>query len=424
MNLLRSRMLYIFLVVFVDLLSFGLILPLIPYFVEDYGGSATLVGLIVATYAAAQFVGAPLLGRLSDRFGRRPILLLSIGGTSLGLAALGLAEPLGTALSSFVLEDPSAAELAALRNGTILGLMFLSRGLTGLAGGNLTVAQAYVADITDHADRARGMGLLGAAFGLGFILGPAIGGLLSRWGYGAPAFAAAGLSAVNLIGVVLFLPESLSQERRAELATQARLPLISARVMLSELSKPRVGPLMTIRLSYAVAAALFQTMLTLWSKERLGLTTQDTAWVLAYVGALSVIVQAGLIGRLTRCFGEARLIVHTVAVLAVSLLAWAFTPSVILLLAVLVPLAFGTGVLNTVINSAISRMVPPHEVGGALGTSGAFESLSRVISPIVGGWLLGAAGTWAPGLLAAVLMAAVTVYARRTLIPEPAPTDA
>jgi MFS transporter, DHA1 family, tetracycline resistance protein len=420
----RSRLLNIFLVVFIDLLGFGLILPLLPYFAAQYGASQFMIGLLVASYALAQFIGAPLMGRLSDRYGRRPILVLSITGTVLGFVLLGLAEPLGKALASFVLADPTPAQQKTLQYGAILGVMFVSRMLSGLTGGNITVAQAYIADVTDAQNRARGLGLIGAAFGLGFILGPAIGGALSTWGYAVPAFAAAGLAALNLIGIIVFLPESLSDERKAELAKQARRALISFTAMLVELRRPRVGPLMTIRFFYALAAALFQTMFTLWTKDRLGLSAQTTAYLLAYVGLLAVIVQGGLIGRLTKRFGEAQLIAWGVVIQAVSLLAWAFTPSVGVLMVVLIPLAFSTGVLNTVINSAITRAVPSYEVGGALGTSSALESLSRIISPVVGGWLLGTIGAWALGVAGAGIMTGVSVFVwrRQPVSPEPFPT--
>jgi len=409
----RSRLANIFLVVFVDLLGFGLILPLLPYFAGQYGASQFLVGLLVAAYAAAQFVGAPLLGRLSDRYGRRPILVISIAGTALGFLLLGLAEPLGRLLATLVVDNPPPDQHAVLQNGAILAVMFLARTLSGLTGGNITVAQAYIADVTDERNRAKGMGLIGAAFGLGFVLGPAIGGALSKWGYSVPAFAAAGLAAANLLGVIGVLPESLTAERKAELAKREKRALISIPAMIQELRKPTVGPLMTIRLFYAIAAALFQSMFTLWAKDRLSLNAQTTSYLLAYVGLLAVIVQGGLIGMLTKRFGESRLISWGVVLQALSLVAWALTPSVPVLLVVLIPMAFSTGVLNTVINSAISRAVPPHEVGGALGTAGALESLSRVVAPSAGGWLLGAVGTWAPGALGAAIMAGVTILAWR-----------
>jgi DHA1 family tetracycline resistance protein-like MFS transporter len=417
----RARLLNIFLVVFIDLLGFGLILPLLPYFAGQYGASEFLIGLLVASYAAAQFIGAPLLGRLSDRFGRRRILVISIAGTAIGFLLLGLAEPLGKALASLVLDNPTPDQLQTLQYGAILGVMFIARILSGITGGNITVAQAYIADVTDAQNRAKGMGLIGAAFGLGFILGPAIGGVLSRWGYAVPALAAAGLATLNLIGIIAFLPESLTEERRMELARQEKRALISFTAMVEELKKPRVGPLMSIRLFFALASALFQTMFTLWAKDRLGLSAQATSYLLVYVGLLSVIVQGGLIGQLTKRFSEAKLIVWSLAIGAIAMLAWAFTASVPVLLVVMIPIAFSTGVLNTVLNSAISRSVPPQEIGGALGTSSALESLSRVISPIVGGWLLGSIGAWALGVVGASIMGGVSIFARRRLISDPDP---
>lgn len=416
----KARLLNIFLVVFIDLLGFGLILPLLPYYAGEYGASNFVVGLLAASYALAQFIGAPFLGRLSDRYGRRPVLMISIAGTALSFLLLALADPLGRWLAGLPLADASPEQLAALTNATVIGVMFLSRMIGGLAGGNITVAQAYISDVTDATNRAKGLGMIGAAFGLGFILGPATGGLLSRWGYAVPAFAAAALATLNLIGVFLTLPESLTAEVRATMV-HTRRPLISLRAMWEALSTPRVGPLLTIRLFYALAAALFQTMFTLWAKDRLKLDAQATSLLLAYVGLLSVIVQGGLIGPLTKRFSEPRLIFLSTLINGAALAAWAFTLSVPVLLVVMIPLAFTTGVLNTVINSAITRVVSPQEIGGALGIASSLESLSRVISPAAGGWLLGSVGLWAPGVVGAAIMAAVTAFSWRRLITHPDP---
>lgn len=416
----KGRLASIFLVVFIDLLGFGLILPLLPYFAGQYGASQFVVGTLVASYALAQFIGAPLLGRLSDRFGRRPILMVSIAGTALSFLVLGLAEPVGRALARLPLAAATGDQLAALESAAVLGVMFISRFMAGLTGGNITVAQAYISDVTDAQNRAKGLGMIGAAFGLGFILGPAIGGALSRWGYDVPSFAAAALATVNLIGIFFLLPESLTPERKAQLVQQPR-SLISVNAMLEALTQPRIGPLMHIRLFFALAAALFQTMFTLWAKDRLALSASSTALLLAYVGLLSVVVQGGLIGPLTRRYSEYRLIFWSTAVQAVSLLFWAFTPSVPVLMVVMIPLAFSTGVLNTVVNAAITRAVAPQEIGGALGIAASLESLSRIVSPVAGGWLLGAVGTWAPGILAALIMAWVAAFAWRRLLVSPDP---
>jgi DHA1 family tetracycline resistance protein-like MFS transporter len=404
----NSRLLTIFVIVFVDLLGFGLILPLLPYYAETYGATAVVVGLLVASYAAAQLVGAPLLGRLSDRIGRRPVLILSVTGTLAGFLLLGFADPLGRLLSSLV--APQSANLM------IIGVLFLSRIIDGLTGGNITVAQAYIADVTDEQNRAKGLGLIGAAFGLGFIIGPATGGTLSQWGYNLPAFVAASVSAVNLILIFFWLPESLTSERR-EAASLRHRPPFTLNALLQALNRPKVGPLLYVRFFYGLAFATFQSIFSLYA-QAIGLNSQTTGYVLAYVGLLSVVVQGGLIGVLTRRFRESWLIITGLWLMTGALLAWAFTANLWLLLIVLLPLALSGGVLNTVIQSAISKSVSREDVGGMLGIAASLEATTRVIAPSVGGYLLQNLGTWAPGVFSAVLMAwAITVAYRRIILP-------
>jgi len=409
----RRSLLTIFIIVFVDLLGFGLILPLLPFYAEQYGASATLTGFLVATYAAAQFIGAPILGRLSDRFGRQPILLVSLLGTLVGFLMLGFAPSLGALLGSWI--RPADATLAA---GMTLGIMFASRALDGLTGGNISVAQAYITDVTDDSNRARGLGLIGAAFGLGFIIGPAAGGTLSTFGFSVPAFAAAGLSLLNLLAVAIWLPESLTAERRETLAAQAKPPFTLG-AMLGALRRPRVGPLLHVRLFFGLASSMFQTIFALFAQSRLGLTAQSTGYVLAYVGFLAVLVQGVGVGWLSKRYPERWIIFVSTAVMAGSLLAWAFVPTVPSLLVVLVPLAAATGTLNTLVNSALSKTVYPEEVGGTLGLSASLESLTRVVSPSAGGVLLQQVGTWAPGVFGALIMAWLVFFAWRRLIAQP-----
>lgn len=416
----RSQLFNIFLVVFIVMLGFGLIMPLMPFFAGKYGASSSVVGLLVAAYAAAQFIGAPILGRMSDRVGRRPILVVSMAGTAFGFGLLGLAEPLGKALASLVSANPTFE----LQNGVILGVMFLSRAISGLFGGMITVAQAYIADITDESSRTQGMGIIGAAFGLGFIVGPVMGGVLSRWGFAVPAFAAAGMALLNLGTILILLPESLTAARKAELARQkgqGKTSLFDLPAMVSKLGKPRLGPLLTVRLFVSLAMSLFMALFTLWAKERLGLSAQVTSYVMAYNGLLSIVAQVGLIGPLTRRFPNAQLMFWGIAMLSLGMFGWALAASMPILLLVMIPMALATGVLNTVIGSATSWAVPPQEMGDALGTSSAFESISRVLAPSVGGWLLGAVGTWAPGVLGGILLAGLAVFAHRRLILHPDP---
>jgi DHA1 family tetracycline resistance protein-like MFS transporter len=257
---------------------------------------------------------------------------------------------------------------------------------------------------------------------LGFIIGPATGGALSAGGrYAVPAFFAAGLAVLNWIAVFLWLHESLTKEIKAKIAKMPARSILSIRELLRAMQRPRFGPLLTVRLFYGLAFATFTGVFALYAQYRLELDSTHTGYILAYVGLLSVLVQGVAIGRLSKRFPEKRLILGAVAVLAVSLLAWAFSPNVPILLVILIPTSFSSGVLNTVINSAISKSVHPEEVGGALGVAASLESLSRVIGPLAGGLVLDYLGVWAPGVLGAVIMAGVTAFVWRRLIANPDP---
>jgi DHA1 family tetracycline resistance protein-like MFS transporter len=386
----RRRLALLFTFVFIDVLGFSLILPLLPYYAETFGATPTIVGLLLGANAATQFIGAPIIGRLSDRYGRRPLLILSIAGTAVSFVMLGLARS--------------------------LGMLFASRIVDGFLGGNISLAQAYITDVTDDENRARGLGLIGASFGLGFIFGPALGGTLSAGGnYSLPALVAAGLSALNLLGVLVWLPESLPQKRRAEMARHPRTAF-TARALWEGLHRPCVGPLLNVRLFYGLAFTIFQTIFSLFAQKRLSLDAQATSYVLTYVGLLVVAVQGGGIGWLTKRFGDKQLVFGGTILLTLSLLGWAFTPTLWLLLVVLAPLALAGGVLNVASNSALTKSVYPEEVGGILGLSASLGSLTRVVSPIVGAFLLDNVSTAAPGVLGALLMSWLIYYTWRQVL--------
>lgn len=382
----KRRLATIFAVVFVDVLGFGLILPLLPYYATRFGASALVIGLLTASYPAAQIFGGPLLGRMSDRFGRRPILMLSIIGTGMSFLVLGFANT--------------------------LWVLFAGRILDGLTGGNFTVAQSYIADVTTTKDRARGLGLTGAAFGLGFIIGPAMGGFLSQWGYSVPAFVAAGVAALDVVLVALFLPESLSDERKAELKAHPRGGITLDR-LLAALRRPLFGDALRLRFFFGLAFATFQTMFSLWALKHLGLEPRAIGLLLAYVGVLSVTVQLVLIGPLTRRFSEGLLVVAALGVAGVFFLAWGLSPNVPVLLVVLTPLCFAISIHNTVSQSVLSKTVSPAEIGGAFGLSGAIQSVASISAPIIGGAIIGGLGTWAPGLLASIVCLALLPFAWR-----------
>jgi len=380
----RRAFTLLFLFVFMDVLGFSLILPLLPYYAEAFGATAEVVGLLLGANALTQLVGAPILGRLSDRYGRRPLLLTSIAGTVVSFLMLGLARS--------------------------LAILFASRILDGFLGGNVSLAQAYITDVTDNKERAKGLGLIGAAFGLGFIIGPALGGTLAGDGnYALPALVASGLAFLNLLGVLFWLPESLPPEERERRAGEPRAAF-TARALWEALRLPCVGPLLQTQLFFALAFTTFETIFSLFAQKRLGLDARTTSYVLTYVGVLVVLVQGVGIRLLVKRFSDKQLVFGGAILAGLSLLAWALTPSLGVLLVVLAPLALASGTLRVSINSALTKSVYPEEVGGTLGLSASLGSLARVVSPTVGGFLLGRVGAAAPGVLGAFLMGWLVYY--------------
>jgi DHA1 family tetracycline resistance protein-like MFS transporter len=377
----------IILVVFIDLLGFSLIIPLLPYYAQTFNASDTTIGLLLSSYAAAQLIGAPLLGRASDRFGRRPILLVSIFGTFLGFLLFGFAET--------------------------LAMLFASRILQGITGGNLSVAQAYITDVTDAKSRNRGLGMIGAAFGLGFIIGPALGGLLSGISYSVPAFVAAGLSFVNLLLITFWLPESLTHEKRAQLTHKK--PVFSFSALLQALRHPLTGPLLITRFLYSLAFVILQSIFSLFALKRFNMSVVTTGFILTYVGIVSVVTQAWLVGKLSQKFRDTILIEGGLLMLALGLLVWALAPNGPILVLSMTPIALAGGLLNTIVPSALTKTVEPQEVGGILGLSTSIESSTRVISPLLGSFLLERISYWAPGAFGALLLFITFAYVLRTV---------
>ena len=407
--------------VFIELLGYSLFLPLLPYYAGSLGASPFLIGLLISSNAVAQLLAAPVIGRFSDTWGRRPMLLFSITGTLVSFVLLAFVDPLGRWLADV------APQLFTVSSAALTWL-FASRVLDGLAGGNVSLARAYITDITDEKNRARGLGLIGAAFGTGFIIGPALGGTLSNWPYvtrifeanglsryAVPAAAATVLSVLNLVGVALWLPESLTPEKRAKLADKSRsiLPIGKLRDLLR---RPRVGPLLQTRFFYSLAFTMFTTSFALYTRLRFGLTDQATSYIFTYVGVLVVLVQGVIVGYLTDRFKEKEIIVVAVAVLAVALFGWAVVPNVALMLALLTFLPFSGGTLNTVTNSALTKAVAAEDVGGTLGLSTSLDSLTRILAPALGGFLIEEFGAWAVGAGGALIMTWVVFYAWRCLI--------
>jgi len=389
----RRSLILILLFVFIDVLGFGLILPLLPYYAVDFNASSFMVGLLLSANALTQMIGAPILGRLSDRYGRKPLLIASISGTVLSFLILGWANS--------------------------LAILFLSRIMDGFLGGNVSLAQAYITDSTTRENRATGLGLIGAAFGVGFIFGPALGGALSAGGnYALPAFAAAGLAAVNLVGVLIWLPESLPPEKRS-LPDKDFLPKFSLNALIDALRRPCVGPLLGVVLVYGLAFTIFQTMFSLFTQQKLGFTAQATSYVLTYVGVLVVLVQGGGIRWLSARFSDKQLIFAGAILLTGGMLGWAFSNSLASLLIALAPLALASGMLRVSTNSALTKSVVQSEVGGILGLSASMSSFTQVIAPLIGSFLLDWISPAAPGVLSALLMVGAVFIIRTQILPVP-----
>jgi DHA1 family tetracycline resistance protein-like MFS transporter len=377
-----SPLTILFLTVFLDLVGFGIVIPLLPLYAERFGASPVAVTWLVAIYSLMQFAFAPWWGRLSDRVGRRPVLLVGLFGSALSYLLFGLAGS--------------------------LTMLFVARALAGVMGANIGVAQAYVADVTPAADRARGMGLIGAAFGLGFIFGPALGGLLSHLGHAVPFFAAAALAGVNGLLAVRFLPEPRRVEDAAEAPRQMGL---RARLtaLLTVGGDPGARTLYAVFFLLTFAFAGFEATLSLWADRRWHFSPAEVAYLFAYIGVMVTVVQGGMIGPLARRIGERRLALVGVAAMAMGLATLPASPSALMLAAPLAVLAFGQGASVAAISALISRGAPPAQQGRLLGVSQSLSALGRVLGPVWGGVAFARLGISAPYLSGAVIVAGALV---------------
>lgn len=382
----------IFLIVFVGLLGFGIILPLLPLYAAQYGASPFVAGALLASYSLMQLVATPYLGALSDRIGRRPVLIISQVGTVLSFVLLGVANS--------------------------LPLLFAARILDGISGGNISTAQAYISDVVDEQDRAKAFGLIGAAFGLGFILGPAIGGVLSQGNnYHVPAFVAAGISLVSLLLTIFLLPESLAPDTLAGQRRSPRRPrILDIAALRRAFGYAQLGLLLMIFFLFNLAQAGFQGLFALFNEQKFGFGAQETGYLLAYVGVLAVLLQGGGIGPIVRRFGERRTLQAGLAFAALGLAWVGFVLSWQVLLVALLPVALGIGVATPTTNSLITRESPPTERGQVLGISQSMAALARVIGPLVAGFALEYAA-WLPFVLAALLVTIAVGLALRLLPP-------
>ncbi len=436
-----KKILPIFVIVLIDLLGLTIIIPLMPLYATTFGASPLVIGLLGAVYPIMQFIGAPVLGRLSDQYGRKPILLISQIGTFIGFIILGLAQS--------------------------LPVLFLARAVDGLSGANISTAQAVITDSTNERNRTQGLGLLGAAFGLGFVVGPIIAFLslsLTHNDYRAPAFVAAGFSLLSILLTYFWLQETHGPEKRG---TAAAKSAFSMRALFQALKHPAVGVLLLLIFFQQIAFGGFEQMLSLFTLSRLGLNASGNAIIFVFVGVIVVAVQGGYVGKWSRRYGDRRVIFAGLALLAIGLLLIAFTPTqpapwyskagmtseleqhgssagaaghsnpsavgdvsvplpddtntgwlgLIWILIAMVPVSIGGGVLQPTINSLITKRIEPNEIGGTLGISAALLSGANALAPLIGGLLFQFGGPTLMFVVWAAMLGSLWFIARMKLTP-------
>jgi DHA1 family tetracycline resistance protein-like MFS transporter len=432
-----KKVLPVFTIVLIDLLGLTIIIPMLPLYAVSFGAGPEVYGLLGAAYPVMQFLGAPLLGRLSDRFGRKPVLVVSQIGTFVGFLILGFANA--------------------------LWMLFLARIVDGISGANISTAQAVITDSTTEKTRTQGLGLIGAAFGLGFIIGPIIAFAslsISGNNYAVPAFMAAGFSLLSILLTAFWLPETLPAERRGRANTSKSA--FSFGAMFAALGRPSVGILLGIMFAQQLAFGGFEMLLALFTLSRLGMDASDNSMLFVFVGVLVVAVQGYFVGQWSQHLGDRKLIYLGLAALALGLALAAVTPRVPVpwydqqrldallagknlrtyetpptqnitvplppeesrgwlglawILAAMVPVSLGGGILRPSINSLITKRVVGDELGGILGISASFYSAANALAPVIGGALFAWLGSTTPFLAGAVLLGLLFVLALQVIKP-------
>lgn len=367
-----------------EVLGFSLVLPFLPFLAQDFGANPFQIGLIIASFSFFQFFSAPIMGRLSDRYGRRPMLVLCQISTFLSFIILAFAGS--------------------------LKMIIVSRVVDGLLGSNQTIAQAYLSDISSRKDRSRAMGLAGMAFGVGFLVGPATGGYLAQYGYTLPSVLAAGLSLLTILMTLMFLPETVQGKK----GLKPDLAILKLDSFGKYFTNTKVSRRLWIFWAYVMALYIVTSNLALFAQRKLGFGAAQVGYLLGCVGLINLIIRGPLLGKLIEFAGEKKLTLAGVGLLTGGLWLTTLVQNPWHLLATTVFFATGSALTRPLLTGEISRNVSVEEQGEVMGLTGSLGSMSRVSGPLVGGWLL---NNFVPGslpLVAGTIMGAGLMVLART----------
>lgn len=353
----NKALITIFLIVFIDLLGFGIILPLLPFIAEEYQATPTQIGLLVATYSFFQFIASPVLGRLSDRYGRKKLLIISQLGSAVGFLLLGMAHT--------------------------LPLLFLSRIIDGITGGNISIAQAYIADVTDKKNRAKGMGLIGAAFGLGFMLGPVIGGVLSNISFATPAFFAAAVATITAITTAMFLKETVDVKK----ASHSKKTEFTFNHLLNTLQTHPLGLLIIVFFLISLGFSGLQAVFALWAARALNFGPTEIGYIFAYIGLVAIIMQLKALPMVVKKIGERQTLIYSLPLIVIGFILIPFSMNWPMLLFANTLIIMGNSLANPTIQAIASENVDKRSFGATLGILQASSSLGRILGPMYAGKL-------------------------------------
>jgi len=369
----KYAFLTVFLTVFLDILGFGIIIPLLPFYASDFGANEFTVGILMASNAVGQFIFNPIWGRLSDKWGRRPIMIITVIGSCIAYLLFGLAQS--------------------------IALLFISRILAGISGASIGVAQSYISDTTDRENRSKVMGQLGAAFALGFVFGPALSGFLAKFSYSMPGYVAAGLSLINLIMVLLFLPESNSNreteknEKKSFNWSEFYLVIKNQEMLI----------LMGIQFFTMFSMSNLFATASLFLKAKFNFDPTQSAYVFTYFGFCSSIVQGLLVGKLVKKFGEKKLLSASLILISLGLGLMPFSLNLLTLIVSITIVFLGNGILNPCITSLISQKANKEQMGVTMGASQSLGSLARIFGPLWGGYIFYVAGYQYPYITGSII---------------------